>query len=75
MFTRKFWVATGERAMKTFAGALVATLTAGGTDLLSVGWQQALTTAGLATVVSVLMSVGSSKVGDSSSPSLLTGEK
>jgi hypothetical protein len=38
--------ALAERAGKTFAQTLVAALTAGATDLLSVGWVQALSVAG-----------------------------
>jgi len=74
MWTVKFWMSAGERAAKTVAQTLTAALTAGGVGLLSVGWKQALVTAGLAGVASVLSSVASARVGDSSSPSLVTGD-
>lgn len=53
-----------ERAIKTFAQSLVAVGLAGATDLLSVDWVNALSVAGLATLVSILTSVASSKIGD-----------
>lgn len=53
-----------ERAIKTFAQSLVAVGLAGATDLLSVDWVNALSIAGLATLVSVLTSIASSKIGD-----------
>lgn len=53
-----------ERAVKTFAQSLVAVGLAGATDLLSVDWVNALSIAGLATLVSVLTSIASSKIGD-----------
>jgi hypothetical protein len=61
-----------ERGTKTFAQTLGASLTAGATDLLSVGWKQALSVAGLAALLSVLTSVGSAGFGNDG-PSL-TGE-
>ena len=54
-----------ERAVKTFAQSLVAVGLAGATDLLSVDWVNALSIAGLATLVSILTSIASSKIGDS----------
>jgi hypothetical protein len=65
--------ALAERATKTFAQTLVAALTAGATDLLSVGWVQALSVAGMATLLSVLTSIGSAGFGNDG-PSL-AGEK
>ncbi|GAA3368676.1 hypothetical protein GCM10020367_07980 [Streptomyces sannanensis] len=63
MFTAAFWKATAERAIRTFAQSLAAVLMAGATNLLDVDWQAALATAGLATLVAVLMAVGSSGIG------------
>jgi|SoiMethySBSTD1v2_1073268.scaffolds.fasta_scaffold2491907_1 r1t holin len=71
MFTRQFWTLTAERAVKTFAQALAAVLAASGVGLLSADWKVALSTAGMATVVSVLTSVASSGVGPANSPSLV----
>lgn len=59
MFTKHFWVDSLERAVKTFAQAAVALLTAGATGLLDVDWTQIASVAGLAAVVSVLTSIGS----------------
>jgi hypothetical protein len=67
----QFFRALAERALKTFAQTLAATLVAGGTDLFSVGWKQALSLAGMASLLSVLTSVGSSTIGDPTSPSLV----
>ncbi|WP_371650866.1 MULTISPECIES: holin [unclassified Streptomyces] len=63
MFTKAFWKATAERAIRTFAQSLAAVLTAGATNLFDVDWKAALATAGLATLLSVLMAVGSSSLG------------
>lgn len=66
-----FFRSLAERALKTFAQTLAATLVAGGTDLFSVGWKQALSLAAMATLLSVLSSIGSSAIGEPSSPSLV----
>lgn len=63
MFTKAFWMATAERAIRTFAQSLAAVLTAGATNLLDVDWKAALATAGMATLLSILMAVGSAGVG------------
>jgi Putative lactococcus lactis phage r1t holin len=74
MFTRQFWMLTAERAVKTFAQALAAVLVASGAGLLSADWKAALSTAGMATVVSVLTSVASSRFGPNDSPSVVDGD-
>lgn len=66
MFTKTFWKDTAERAVKTFAQSLAAVLTAGVTGVLDVDWINALSVSLLATLVSVLTSVGSGYVGDQS---------
>jgi hypothetical protein len=71
MWTKIFWQKTLERAVKTVAQTLAAALVVGGTDLLSVGWKQALVTAGVAGLASLATSIASSGVADSSSPSLV----
>ncbi|MFD7614171.1 holin [Streptomyces sp. NPDC059828] len=58
-----FWVATAERAIRTFAQSLAAVLVAKATSLFDVDWPAALATAGLATLLSVLTAIGASKVG------------
>lgn len=64
-----FWVATGERAVKTVAQAGAALLTGDGIGLLDVDWAQIGSVAGLAGVVSVLTSIASARIG-SDGPSL-----
>ena len=64
-----FWVAAGERAVKTFAQALVALFVAGVT-VLTIDWQQGLAVAATAAVVSVLTSVASVRLGSFEGPSL-----
>ena len=64
-----FWVAAGERAVKTFAQSLVA-LFAAGVTILNIDWQQGLAVAATAAVVSVLTSVASVRLGSFEGPSL-----
>lgn len=56
MWTALFWRGLAERAVKTFAQALVATLSVAGLTLGTVQWGTALGTAGLAALLSVLTS-------------------
>ena len=58
-----FAKATAERAVKTFAQALVALLIADGTDLLGTAWADRLSVAGMAAVLSVLSSIASAPFG------------
>lgn len=69
MFNKEFGLATLERALKTFAQALVAVFAAGSVTLLDVDWTQALAVAGTAALVSVLTSVVSANIGNAG-PSL-----
>jgi NAD/NADP transhydrogenase beta subunit len=59
MFSRAFWIAATERAIKTFAQTLAALLVADGTGLLNTAWIPQLSVAGMALVVSLLTSVAS----------------
>lgn len=68
--TGKFWKAATERAVKTFAQSLSAVGLAGATGLLDVDWGNALSIAGLATLLSYLTSLGSDVVTTSDGPSL-----
>lgn len=72
MFTRRFWVAAAERAVKSFAQGVV--LYFGG-DVVLNAWTADWPTAGGiglgAAALSVLTSMGSTKVSDSASPSLV----
>ncbi|WP_199441987.1 holin [Umezawaea beigongshangensis] len=71
MYTAAFWRAALERAVKTFAQTLAAVLGAGGLGLLTAPWSTALSTAGLAALLSLLTSIGSEPVGQPDSPSVL----
>ena len=72
MFTLIFWQATAERAVKSFAQALAATLGAGGIAFQDVDWVLALSVAGMTALLSVLTSLSSIKVGDVGMPSLVS---
>ena len=72
MFEKKFLEATLERAIKTFVQTLLALLGTDAAGVLSVDILAAAQVAGAAALLSVLTSLGSSKVGDAS-PSLVAG--
>ena len=71
MFSSYFWKATAERAVKAFAQSLLASLGAGSIGLLDVEWPTSLSTAGMATLLSLLSSVASSRIGSPSDLSAL----
>jgi hypothetical protein len=75
MFTKPFLKDMVERAIKTIAQTMVAMLTAGATGLLDVDYVNVLSVAGLAGVVSILTSIGSSTVGNTNSASLVVETK
>jgi hypothetical protein len=64
MFTAAFWAAAFERAVKTFAQALLATLAAGPFGVLDAPWQTAASLAGMAALLSILTSMASSSKGN-----------
>lgn len=74
MFTKKFIKDLAERAIKTLCQSLIAVGLAGATDLMSVDWLNALSVAGLATVISILTSVVSAIPGDDTA-SLVNNKK
>jgi hypothetical protein len=71
MFTTYFWKSTLERALKSFAQALLAILGVNQVGVLDVDWMAALSTAAMAGVLSVLTSMASAKIGTSDDPSLV----
>lgn len=70
MWTKQFWLDTTERALKTFAQALIGVV-AVGTPIFHVDWISGLGIAATATVVSVLTSLASGTVGDTTSAAAL----
>ena len=71
MRTKAFWVDAAERAVRTFAQALVAMLVVGFVFTDAAAWGEALVASAVAALISLLTSVAASGVGDPSSPSLL----
>lgn len=57
--SKAFIKAMFERAVKTFAQALVALIGVNATGVLDVDWKGGLSAAGLAAVISILTSIGS----------------
>ena len=73
IYTRGFWVAAAERAIKTGAQTLASLLVVDGPGLLDSQWVPRLSAAGMAALLSVLMSVASdAATGDG--PSLTRAE-
>jgi hypothetical protein len=72
VFNAQFWKDTAERAVKTFAQALAAVFGAEGLGLLNAPWGTALSTAGMAAVLSVLTSVASASAGTPGTASLVS---
>ncbi|NGO70634.1 holin [Streptomyces boncukensis] len=58
-----FWTTTAERAVRTFAQTLIATLGLDTTDILNVPWERGLTLAATAAVLSVLTSLATAGTG------------
>lgn len=69
LWTRSYWSAVAERALKTAAQALIAILAVGQTDVLAVDWQNALAVTLTAALLSVLSSIASAGIGNAG-PSL-----
>lgn len=63
-----------ERAVMAFAASLAALLGSGATGLMDAPWEQSLSTAGLAALLTVLGSVAGGAVTSSNSPALTSKE-
>ncbi|URM90428.1 holin [Streptomyces sp. MRC013] len=63
MTTSAFWKAAAERAVRTFAQAVLGAVGADQLGLLDVDWGQAAGVGGLAAVLAVLTAVATSGVG------------
>ncbi|MCM6774989.1 holin [Nocardia sp. CDC159] len=74
MTTLAFWQAAAERALKTFAQALLALITIGAA-LTDIDWPTTLSVSATAALMSVLSSIASTGVGSPASPSLLRGRE
>lgn len=70
MWTKIFWMDALDRAIRTFAQALLATVTVGDA-IYHVDWQAGLGIAATAAVASVLTSISTSKVGDAETAAIV----
>lgn len=70
IWTRRFWVDAGERAIKTAAQAAIATFGVGA-GLFDVDWSAALSMTGAAAVLSVLTSIASAEVAETGTASVV----
>jgi hypothetical protein len=75
LFSRAFLIATGERAIRSFAASLASLLTASGTGLLATDWGEKVSVAGMAALVTVLLAVGGGTFGKGEGPSFMGEEK
>ncbi|UOY03376.1 holin [Blastococcus sp. PRF04-17] len=75
LFSRKFWIATAERAIRSFAASLASLLTASGTGLLETSWGEKVSVAGMAALVSILLAIGGGTFGKGDGPSFIGEEK
>ena len=58
LWSSAFWRGAAERMVKTFAQSLLAVLGVGGLGVLDVDWLGALSVAAVATLASLLTSIG-----------------
>ena len=74
LFSRTFWIATAERAIRSFAASLASLLTASGTGLLETSWGEKVSVAGMAAFVSILLAIGGGTLGKGDGPSFIGEE-
>ena len=70
IFDKRFWIAAGERAVKTFAQTLIALIGTGAVGIMDLDWAQMLSVSATATLLSILTSIASSNFGAHPGPSL-----
>ncbi|MBE7338136.1 holin [Corynebacterium aurimucosum] len=70
MDSQQFWIDAGERALRTFAQALLASF-AVGTPIWELDWEGSLGIAATAAVISVLTSVAGAGAGNPQSASFI----
>jgi hypothetical protein len=76
MFTKIFWLGTLERAVKTFAQALLLVFVGDNAyNVISVNWPESLALAATGALISVLTSLVSSRIGEKNSPSLVATQE
>ena len=74
LFSRTFWIATTERAIRSFAASLASLLTASGTGLLETSWGEKFSVAGMASLVTILLAIGGGTFGKGDGPSFIGEE-
>jgi hypothetical protein len=72
MLSSKFWVLTSERALKSFAQALLAIFAANKTSLFEADWIPALSAALMTALLSVLTSISGARIGPDGDPCVVT---
>lgn len=76
MFSKIFWLGTAERAIKTFAQALLLVFVGDSAyNVISVNWPESLGLAATGALISILTSIVSSRIGDHNSPSLVADQQ
>lgn len=70
MFDQRFWIAAAERAIKTFAQALIALIGTQMVNIVDLDWPQMLGASATAALISVLTSLVSANFGPNPGPSL-----
>lgn len=73
MWTKVFWLDTLDRSIRTFAQALLSTLTVG-TAIYELDWTAGMGIAATAAAASVLTSISTSGVGAADTPAIVIPE-
>jgi hypothetical protein len=75
LFSRAFLIATAERAVRSFAASLASLLTASGAGILDASWDEYLSVAAMAALVTVLFAIVGGTLGKGDGPSFVGSEK